>query len=158
MASRSKWLFLLLSCVASTEVLGYIIMRPSCATGWFYYKSNCYGYFRKLRSWPDAELECQSYGSGSHLASVHNLKEAKTLAMFISGYQKNRPVWIGLHDPQKKQQWEWIDGSEYSYKAWLGRSVDRDKDCAEMNYKSNFLTWNSRPCNKRQHFLCKYRP
>lgn len=33
-----------------------IIMRPSCATGWFYYKSNCYGYFRKLRSWSDSEV------------------------------------------------------------------------------------------------------
>lgn len=33
-----------------------ILMRPSCATGWFYHKSHCYGYFRKLRNWSDAEV------------------------------------------------------------------------------------------------------
>ncbi|KAF7473903.1 Hypothetical predicted protein [Marmota monax] len=57
MASRSMRLLLLLSCVLSPEVLGDILMRPSCATGWFYYRSNCYGYFRKLRNWSDAEKQ-----------------------------------------------------------------------------------------------------
>uniref|UniRef100_A0A8C9US00 C-type lectin domain-containing protein n=1 Tax=Spermophilus dauricus TaxID=99837 RepID=A0A8C9US00_SPEDA len=81
--------------------VGNIIMRPSCATGWFYYRFNCYGYFRKLRNWSDAELECQSYGNGAHLASILNLKEASVIAEYISGYQRTQPVWIGLHDPQK---------------------------------------------------------
>uniref|UniRef100_A0A671FUF7 Rerating family member 4 n=1 Tax=Rhinolophus ferrumequinum TaxID=59479 RepID=A0A671FUF7_RHIFE len=101
MASRSVPLLLLLSCIVSTDVLGVILMRPSCATGWFYYKSNCYGYFRKLRNWSDAELECQSFGNGAHLASVLNLKEANIIAEYIGGYQRTLPVWIGLHDPQK---------------------------------------------------------
>uniref|UniRef100_A0A8C2V627 Rerating family member 4 n=1 Tax=Chinchilla lanigera TaxID=34839 RepID=A0A8C2V627_CHILA len=83
-----------LSCLKHT-------LRPSCAAGWFYYKSNCYGYFRKLRNWSDAELECQSYGNGAHLASILNLKEASVISKYISGYQRNQPVWIGLHDPQK---------------------------------------------------------
>lgn len=47
------------------------------------------------------QLECQSHGNGAHLASVLNTKEANTIAEYISGYQKNKPVWIGLHDPQK---------------------------------------------------------
>ncbi|PNJ22990.1 REG4 isoform 2 [Pongo abelii] len=98
MASRSMRLLLLLSCLAKTGVLGDIIMRPSCAPGWFYHKSNCYGYFRKLRNWSDAELECQSYGNGAHLASIRSLKEASTIAEYISGYQRSQPIWIGLHD------------------------------------------------------------
>uniref|UniRef100_A0A8C3VR01 Rerating family member 4 n=1 Tax=Catagonus wagneri TaxID=51154 RepID=A0A8C3VR01_9CETA len=101
MASKRTYLLLLLSCAASTEVLSAIFLRPSCATGWFYHKSYCYGYFRKLRNWSDAELECQSYGNGAHLASILNLKEANTIAKYIGGYQRNKPVWIGLHDPQK---------------------------------------------------------
>uniref|UniRef100_A0A4X1TC86 Rerating family member 4 n=2 Tax=Sus scrofa TaxID=9823 RepID=A0A4X1TC86_PIG len=56
MASNITYLLLLLSCAASTEVLSATLMRPSCATGWFYYKSYCYGYFRKLRNWSDAEV------------------------------------------------------------------------------------------------------
>ncbi|XP_016078816.1 PREDICTED: regenerating islet-derived protein 4 [Miniopterus natalensis] len=155
MAFKSVWLLLL---VASTEVLGDIILRPSCATGWFYHKSNCYGYFRKLRNWSDAELECQSFGA--HLASIQNLKEAKAISEYISGYQKNLPVWIGLHDPQKRQQWQWIDGTLYLFKTWASksRSMAANKHCAEMNANSDFLTWDSKECHKVQHFLCKYRP
>ncbi|KAM9241799.1 regenerating islet-derived protein 4 [Dugong dugon] len=33
-----------------------IIMRPSSATGCFYHRSNCFGYFQKLKSWSDAEV------------------------------------------------------------------------------------------------------
>uniref|UniRef100_A0A8C3VPY6 Rerating family member 4 n=1 Tax=Catagonus wagneri TaxID=51154 RepID=A0A8C3VPY6_9CETA len=158
MASKRTYLLLLLSCAASTEVLSAIFLRPSCATGWFYHKSYCYGYFRKLRNWSDAELECQSYGNGAHLASILNLKEANTIAKYIGGYQRNKPVWIGLHDPQKRQKWQWIDGALYIYQTWSGKSVGENKYCAELNAKNNFLTWNSKDCNKRQHFLCKYRP
>ncbi|ELK30863.1 Regenerating islet-derived protein 4 [Myotis davidii] len=135
MASKSVWLLLL---VASTGALGDILMRPSCATGWFFHKSHCYGYFRKLRNWSDAELECQSFGNGAHLASIQNLQEAKTISKYIGGYQRNLPVWIGLHDPQKSQQWRWIDGTSYLFKTWSGRSMAGNKHCAEMNAHSEF--------------------
>ncbi|XP_058920285.1 regenerating islet-derived protein 4 [Kogia breviceps] len=135
-----------------------IILRPSCATGWFYYKSWCWGYFQKLRNWSDAELECQLYGNGAHLASILNLKEANTIAMYIGGYRRNKPVWICLHDLQKRQQWKWLDGATYIYRTMFGKSVGGNKYYAEMNAKNNFLTWNSKACSKLQHFLWKYRP
>ncbi|XP_025244087.1 regenerating islet-derived protein 4 [Theropithecus gelada] len=158
MASRSMRLLLLLNCLVKIGVLGDIIRRPSCAPGWFYHKSNCYGYFRKLRNWSDAELECQSYENGAHLASILNVKEASTIAEYISGYQRSQPVWIGLHDPQKRQRWQWIDGAMYLYRSWSGKSMGGNKHCTEMSSNKNFLTWSSNECNKRQHFLCKYRP
>ncbi|EHB13130.1 Regenerating islet-derived protein 4, partial [Heterocephalus glaber] len=133
-----------------------IIMRPSCASGWFYSKSNCYGYFRKLRSWSDAELECQSHGNGTHLASVLSSKEASIISKYINGYQRNQNIWIGLHDPEKKQQWQWLDGAKYLFRSWSGRSSGKNESCGEMSYKENFLTWNKNDCNKSQHFLCKY--
>ncbi|XP_033053315.1 regenerating islet-derived protein 4 [Trachypithecus francoisi] len=158
MASRSMRLLLLLSCLANIGVRGDIIVRPSCGPGWFYHKSNCYGYFRKLRNWSDAELECQFYENGTHLASILNVKEASTIAKYVSGYQRSQPVWIGLHDPQKRQRWQWIDGAMYLYRSWSGKSMGGNKHCAEMSSNNNFLTWSSNECNKRQHFLCKYRP
>ncbi|XP_073907117.1 regenerating islet-derived protein 4 [Castor canadensis] len=160
MACKGMRLLFLLSCIISPEVLGgtEIIIRPSCASGWFYYQSNCYGYFQKLRNWSEAELECQLYGNGTHLASVLDLKEASVIAEYISGYQKVQPFWIGLHDPQKRQLWQWIDGTMYLYKTWKNRSTSGAKHCAEISPKDNFLTWNQNECKKRQHFLCKYRP
>ncbi|XP_008593010.1 PREDICTED: regenerating islet-derived protein 4 [Galeopterus variegatus] len=47
---------LLLSCAAGTGVLCNTIMCPSCTIGWFVHRSNCYGYFWKLRNWSDAEV------------------------------------------------------------------------------------------------------
>ncbi|KAG8517652.1 Regenerating islet-derived protein 4, partial [Galemys pyrenaicus] len=78
-----------------------IIMRPSCAAGWFYHKSHCYGYFRKMRTWSDAELECQSQGNGAHLASILSLEETTAIAKYITRYQKTEHVWIGLYDAKK---------------------------------------------------------
>ncbi|KAM9685468.1 LOW QUALITY PROTEIN: regenerating islet-derived protein 4 [Trichechus inunguis] len=133
-----------------------IIMRPSSATGCFYHRSNCFGYFQKLRSWSDAELEVQSYGKGAHLASIL-IKEASIIAEYISGYQTSQPVWIGLQDPQKRQQWQWIDGA-LLYRTWSGKSMCWNKHYAEMSSSHNFLPWNNNECNKCQHFLCKHRP
>ncbi|XP_010641847.1 regenerating islet-derived protein 4 [Fukomys damarensis] len=157
MAPRGLRLFLLLSWAASSEVLGDVLMRPSCAAGWFYFKSSCYGYFRKLRNWGDAEFECQSYGNGTHLASVLSQKEASVISKYINGYQRCQPVWIGLHN-SKDQQWQWLDGATYLYRSWSGRSSGENEHCGEMSYEKNFLAWNKNDCNKSQHFLCKYRP
>ncbi|XP_048207844.1 regenerating islet-derived protein 4 [Perognathus longimembris pacificus] len=154
--ARIRLLFLL-SCVTSPEVLGDIL-RPSCASGWFYFKSSCYGYFRKLRNWSDAELECQSYGNTSHLASVLSVQEARVAAKYIAGYQRTQPVWIGLHNPHEKQQWQWTDGATYAYSAWTNRTASGGQQCAETGPRGNFLTWNPNLCSKRHHFLCKYRP
>ncbi|KAL1772153.1 reproteinrating islet-derived protein 4 [Sigmodon hispidus] len=160
MASTCVRLLLLLSCVTGPGVVSDIL-RPSCASGWFYHRSHCYGYFRKAGNWSHAELECQSYGNGSHLASVLNHKEASVISKYITGYQRNLPVWIGLHDPQKKQLWRWIDGSthlESWYRPWNPRTKNEARHCAELNPKDRFLTWNKNRCNESQHFLCKYRP
>ncbi|XP_003479324.1 regenerating islet-derived protein 4 [Cavia porcellus] len=157
MASKGWCFFLLLSWVARPKAHGDI-WRPSCAPGWFYYKSNCYGYFWRPRTWFDAEIECQSYGYGTHLASVLSHKEASVISKYISGYQRNQPVWIGLHDPQQKELWQWLDGTPY-LKGFLNNGTSGEhKHCAEMSYKKKFLAWNKNDCNKLQHFLCKYQP
>ncbi|KAM5294080.1 regenerating islet-derived protein 4 isoform 1-T2 [Glossophaga mutica] len=158
MAAKSVWLLLLLSCAASTQVLGDVILLHNCPTGWFYHKFSCYGYFQKLRNWSDAELECQSFGNGAHLATIQDSKEAEVIAKYIRGYQRNLSVWIGLHDPQKNQQWRWADGTSFSFKTWSGRSAGASKHCAEISPKDDFLTWDGNECNKHQHFLCKYQP
>ncbi|XP_008828744.1 regenerating islet-derived protein 4 isoform X2 [Nannospalax galili] len=157
MASKGMRLLLLLSCIASPEVMNNIL-RPSCISGWFYHRSHCYGYFRKMGNWSHAELECQSYGNGSHLASVLNQKEVSVISKYITGYQRNQPVWIGLHDPQKRQLWQWIDGSTSLYRSWGDTSTSGARHCAELSPRNKFLTWSKNECNKRQHFLCKYQP
>ncbi|XP_051055242.1 regenerating islet-derived protein 4 [Phodopus roborovskii] len=152
MAPKCVRLLLLLSCVACPEVLSDLL-RPSCASGWFYYKSHCYGYFRKMGNWSHAELECQSYGNGSHLASVLNQKEASVISKYIIGYQRNLPVWIGLHDPQKNQLWRWIDGSPQLYRPWNRRTESEARHCAVLNPKDR--QWPRHSVNEPSAF-CAY--
>lgn len=61
----------------------------------------CFGTSGVLTATSCPQLECQSYGNGAHLASLLSLKEANVTAEHIRIYQRNKPVWIGLHDPQK---------------------------------------------------------
>lgn len=89
---------------------------------------------------------------------LQNIKEANMVAKYITGFQRNQPVWIGLHDPQKRQKWQWIDGAFYLYKRWSGESMGKNMYCADISARNNFLTWESNDCSKQQHFLCKYRP
>ncbi|XP_075441182.1 regenerating islet-derived protein 4-like, partial [Ascaphus truei] len=90
---------LLLSSVALTQAAPKA--RSMCPNGWFFYKANCYGYFRYPLSWAEAEYDCQAYGNGAHLASIQDASEADIIASHISAYQKTHPVWIGLHDPEQ---------------------------------------------------------
>ncbi|XP_069502028.1 regenerating islet-derived protein 4 [Ambystoma mexicanum] len=152
---------LLLSCVALTEVLGSPMARSSCPPGWFYYKANCYGYFRFDASWSEAEFECQDYGHGAHLASILDDSEASIIASHISAYQKSHPVWIGLHDPEKNRRWKWNDGSMYNYRSWLPAQPDNNNNaeyCGELSCSSGFHRWNDSVCSHKKHFVCKYKP
>uniref|UniRef100_A0A8C5MSE5 C-type lectin domain-containing protein n=1 Tax=Leptobrachium leishanense TaxID=445787 RepID=A0A8C5MSE5_9ANUR len=73
--------------------------RSSCPPGWFFYKANCYGYFRFRLSWSEAEFECASYGHGAHLASVMDDSEASIIGSHAFAYAATVDIWIGLHDP-----------------------------------------------------------
>ncbi|KAL2771943.1 regenerating islet-derived protein 4 isoform 2 precursor, partial [Daubentonia madagascariensis] len=85
MASKIMRLLLLLTCVANPEVLGDIVMRPSCANGWFYHRSNCYGYFWKLRNWTDAEVR------NSPPAGLASLERGASLGPYL--------IWSGSQGP-----------------------------------------------------------
>lgn len=61
------------------------------------------------------QFECQSYGNGAHLASLQSTDEATMVAKYITGYQRNQPVWIGLHDPEKVT-------SDLAHRCPLGRA------------------------------------
>ncbi|XP_075067536.1 regenerating islet-derived protein 4-like [Mixophyes fleayi] len=159
----AAWLtvFLLLSSLALMQVVEGSKARSSCPPGWFYYKANCYGYFRYPLSWSEAEFDCQAYGHGAHLASILDASEADIIASHISAYQKNQPVWIGLHDPEQNRRWKWNDGSMYNYRSWLAGQPDNyggAEHCGELNCKEKFVKWNDRDCKLVQPYVCKYKP
>uniref|UniRef100_A0ABM5GQ53 Regenerating islet-derived protein 4-like n=1 Tax=Pogona vitticeps TaxID=103695 RepID=A0ABM5GQ53_9SAUR len=77
----------------------HVINADACAREWLQYQGNCYGYFESKLTWHEAEIECQSYHRGAHLASILTVAEMLVVADHISAYQAERSsVWIGLHD------------------------------------------------------------
>ncbi|XP_069815702.1 regenerating islet-derived protein 4 isoform X2 [Dendropsophus ebraccatus] len=154
-------IILLVGSLAVTQVAEGSKARSSCPNGWFYYKANCYGYFRYPLSWSEAEFDCQAYGHGAHLASIMDSAEANIVSSHISAYQKTQPVWIGLHDPEQNRRWKWNDGSMYNYRAWLPNQPDNSNGqeyCGELSCKEKFLTWNDANCNQAKPYVCKYKP
>ncbi|XP_042332354.1 regenerating islet-derived protein 4-like [Sceloporus undulatus] len=150
---------------ASLCLFGLLLSSPfpggeaaSCARGWLQNQGNCYAYFDTKMTWSEAEIECQSYGRGAHLASVLSKAESALIAQHISAYQRQKShVWIGLNDPLQTDKWKWSDESVYNYEAWAsGEPNGSNEFCTELNQYTNFREWNDRNCLSRQAYICKY--
>uniref|UniRef100_A0A8B9GFG5 C-type lectin domain-containing protein n=1 Tax=Amazona collaria TaxID=241587 RepID=A0A8B9GFG5_9PSIT len=100
MVAATRHSLLLLGCVGLLQLAGarYIAY---CPKGWYYYKLSCFKYFSELRSWDEAERQCQASYADAHLAWVEEPKEAATLQRVISYYQHVQPVWLGLRYEQQ---------------------------------------------------------
>ncbi|KAJ7313009.1 hypothetical protein JRQ81_004270 [Phrynocephalus forsythii] len=134
MALFTNFALCLLGIVFSNPFLG--VEADTCPRDWLQNQGNCYAFFNEPLTWEEAEAECQSYGRGTHLASILTKAEALLVARYISSYQP-RPstVWIGLHDVRQNGRWRWADESAYNYKAWLPgepNNTDGDEYCAEL--------------------------
>ncbi|XP_063159155.1 C-type lectin BpLec-like [Candoia aspera] len=147
--------------------LGLLIANPfleaeasSCARQWLQNQGNCYAYFDNKLTWQEAEIECQSYGRGAHLASVLTKAETFLVAQHISTYQRDLSnVWIGLHDVHQNRKWRWADESTYNYKAWINDQPDNYGNieyCVELVLSTGFTEWNDVPCQMLNAYICKY--
>ncbi|XP_053218269.1 C-type lectin BpLec-like [Podarcis raffonei] len=148
-------------------LLGILVSNPflgaeadTCAREWLQNQGNCYAYFDNKLSWQEAEIECQSYGRGAHLASVLTKAETLLVAEHISTYQQEiSDVWIGLHDVRQTRKWRWADESTYNYKSWMINQPDNYRNaehCVELRRSTDFKQWNDAQCKKRNAYICKH--
>ncbi|CAI7935157.1 C-type lectin domain-containing protein [Podarcis lilfordi] len=129
----------------SVFLAGFLVSSPlvevkadTCAREWLQYQGNCYGYFETQMTWHEAEIECQSYRRGAHLASLLTPAETLVVANHIAAYQTDiSNVWIGLHDIRHSGIWRWSDESTYNYKAWMPgapNNLGKDEYCVELRH------------------------
>jgi len=65
-------------------------------------------------TWTDSELTAVSLGG--HLATVRNPAEEQWIRDTFSNYEfVERNLWIGLHDSDENDVWEWISGEAVTY-------------------------------------------
>uniref|UniRef100_A0A670ZMU3 C-type lectin domain-containing protein n=1 Tax=Pseudonaja textilis TaxID=8673 RepID=A0A670ZMU3_PSETE len=90
-----KFLLLILTFLISFCL--HAAKAASCPRNWLQKQGNCYGYFDEKLSWDEAEFECQTFGPGSHLASILSTQESALMSVYIKDKQKSLShVWIGL--------------------------------------------------------------
>ncbi|KAH7710570.1 Protein CLEC-51 [Aphelenchoides avenae] len=125
-------------------------------------KSNtCYKFFTST-TWADARQQCTA--EGGTLAVVTNAFVDVLLASVPRDVC--RPVddnyyWlgasIGVDDADAwKPQWQWVDGSNFSYAAWApGQPSNKIPQCLSFNAADN-ARWYSADCNKDLPFICQF--
>ncbi|XP_067156541.1 regenerating islet-derived protein 4 [Apteryx mantelli] len=160
MAAAARLALLLLLLLGCVDLLQGSRVRYllHCPPGWSYYKLSCFKYFRQLRSWDEAEAQCQASHPGAHLAWVEEPREAATLGKAISYHQRTQPVWIGLRSPRQGQAWSWANGADYSKASGLPGSGAHGGACAVLPHLGGFTRWSGADCAQRHHFLCKFAP
>ncbi|NXT57681.1 REG4 protein, partial [Pluvianellus socialis] len=131
-----------------------------CPEGWYYYKLNCFRYFMQLRTWEEAEAQCQASHASAHLAWVEEPQEASTLQKVISYYQRVQPVrcFPTPHLPAQSQAWQWASGDKYSVTNGLAGNGARGGTCGVLTNDSGFTTWSSADCTQKHHYICKFTP
>ncbi|XP_069086186.1 regenerating islet-derived protein 4-like [Pleurodeles waltl] len=132
--------------------------KTECRGGWFFYNSHCYGFSRNLLSWYDAELDCQSYGSGTHLASITHSMEGIMISTLIKSYPWKENVWVGLQDLCKNNTWKWTDGADLQYEAWNKGEPNNfeDENCVFLLASQGYEFWSNVNCTRRMQYLCKF--
>ncbi|XP_060546882.1 C-type Lectin CRL-like [Pantherophis guttatus] len=132
-----------------------------CPREWLRYQRNCYGLFHEKLSWHEAEIRCQSYGRGTHLASILTWPETLIVAKHISAYinEKGVDVWIGLHDVRHNRIWRWTDESAFNYKNWMRgepNNLWNSEYCVALRAAAVYKGWIDAVCMKKKAFICKH--
>ncbi|XP_051886486.1 macrophage mannose receptor 1-like isoform X2 [Pristis pectinata] len=137
--------------------------QTPCLVGWIYNRdlSTCYSYYQTKMNWIQAEISCQMYAPGGHLASIHWEEHNQFIQDLI---KRNNPAqtstWIGLNDCHKEGVYLWTDGSATDFTKW-NHDQPEDKEemdtCVNINSEGIGGTWDNRVCSDELPFVCAYK-
>lgn len=74
----------------------------------FTYGHYCYELVPVVKIWVEAEDDCQR--RGGHLAHIANADEQNVIHQMVETYHGDHGIWIGLHDKNTEENFEWTSG------------------------------------------------
>ncbi|XP_063953416.1 macrophage mannose receptor 1-like isoform X1 [Lytechinus pictus] len=129
----------------------------SCEAGWTLNRDHCYKVVNNAAYFDDAEANCVSMGS--HLTSVNDQEEQSFLSMRASMAERN--LYIGFHDLNSENNFEWTDGSPVTFTNWGPNQPndwsDDGQDCTFLKWEEDVEgIWDDVNCDKtRTAYVCK---
>ncbi|XP_023404841.1 C-type lectin domain family 4 member A-like isoform X1 [Loxodonta africana] len=124
-----------------------------CPENWIASNTSCYFISFKLSNWTESEKNCA--GVGAHLLVI-NTKEEQLL--IYQKLDKRFAYYMGLSDPERTYQWQWVDQSPYdkSVTFWHpGEPSDNNEHCVFINSVKANWGWNNAPCHESQNSVCE---
>nr|XP_008118338.1 PREDICTED: regenerating islet-derived protein 4 [Anolis carolinensis] len=73
-----------------------------CPENWIQNQNSCFGVILQKLSWPEAEIDCQTYGKHGHLASFQTKSEWDLVAKYVvANFKDVEDIWVGLEDSRR---------------------------------------------------------
>ncbi|XP_052759877.1 macrophage mannose receptor 1-like [Mya arenaria] len=117
----------------------------------------CFELVPTHHSWALAENDCRN--RGGHLATINSAMKQSTIYTVLKTYQGSN-VWIGLHDTNVEENFEWTSGEMLNYTNWYpGRKspvLHFTQDCVSVWLGSHLGRWEDEQCSHTQAYLCEF--
>ncbi|KAL5011088.1 hypothetical protein ScPMuIL_013393 [Solemya velum] len=120
-----------------------------CPRGWRKFRTSCYQVNNPTKNWLDARKACQA--QGADLARVADSRAQSV----ISGWVRNKFVWIGLNDRHNESTWVWLDDTKaITYTNWGPGEPNShgSENCGEIAQRGY---WTDYPCKLPLQYICE---
>ena len=93
------------------------------------------------------------------LASIRNRREQEKIRNVVYKF-RNSNFWIGGNDLKRESNFEWSDGSPFSFTFWYTREPNNrgsrgQEDCVNLKQAKYRRAWNDLACSFKHPFICK---
>ncbi|XP_037336069.2 ladderlectin-like [Pungitius pungitius] len=131
------------------------LVKRSCHNRWTRCNGRWFRYIPTAMTWAHAERNCLALGG--HLASVHNLREYRTIQIIIFKSSFHHHVtWIGGSDAKSEKKWVWSDGTCFDYTNWACGEPNNhcnQQHCLQMNFGGQ-KAWDDVQCWSKRPSVC----